>query len=60
MPVIVMPEDFARWIDPEEQGADRLKELLRPLADDFMVSHAVSKLVNNPRNERPECIARIA
>ncbi len=56
MPVILMPDDYARWLDPAEQQADRLKELLRPLADDLMVSHAVSKLVNNPRNERPDCV----
>ena len=24
-----------------------------------MVSHAVSKLVNNPRNEKPECLVRV-
>jgi len=56
MPVIVMPENFNSWLDPQEQRPDRVKELLRPLADDLMVSHAVSKLVNNPRNERPECV----
>jgi putative SOS response-associated peptidase YedK len=56
MPVILMPDDFARWLDPEEQRADRLTELLRPLGDDFMVSHPVTKLVNNPRNEGPECV----
>jgi putative SOS response-associated peptidase YedK len=57
MPVILMPDDYDRWLDTTEQPADRLKALLRPLPDDFMVSHAVSKMVNNPRNERPECVA---
>ena len=57
MPVILMPDDYDRWLDPAEQRVDLVKELLRPLPDDFMVSHAVSKLVNNPRNERPECVA---
>ena len=56
MPVIVMPEDFNSWLDLQEQHPDKLKELLRPLADDLMASHAVSKLVNNPRNERPDCV----
>jgi putative SOS response-associated peptidase YedK len=57
MPVILEPDDYDRWLDPNEQDA---KELLRPLPDDALISYAVSKLVNNPRNERPECIARIA
>ncbi len=56
MPVILMPEDFDGWLDLEEQRADKLKELLRPLPDDYMAGHAVSRLVNNPRNERPECV----
>jgi putative SOS response-associated peptidase YedK len=56
MPVILMPDDYDRWLDPKEQDATKLKELLRPLGDDFLISHPVSKVVNNPRNERPECV----
>jgi putative SOS response-associated peptidase YedK len=56
MPVILMPGDYEHWLDPKQQEAGPLKELLRPLADELMINHAVSKLVNNPRNERRECI----
>jgi putative SOS response-associated peptidase YedK len=56
MPVILMPDDYDQWLDRAEQRVDQVKELLRPLGDDFMVSHPVSKLVNNPKNERPECV----
>jgi putative SOS response-associated peptidase YedK len=59
MPVILMPEDYDRWLDEKEQGGERHKALLEPLPDDWMVSHAVSKLVNNPRNEKPECVAPV-
>jgi putative SOS response-associated peptidase YedK len=59
MPVILMPDDYDRWLDPNEQEAAKLKELLRPLGDDLMVGHPVSKLVNNPRNDRPECVAPV-
>jgi hypothetical protein len=31
-----------------------LKALVMPLPDDSMVSHAVSKVVDNPRNEKRE------
>jgi putative SOS response-associated peptidase YedK len=35
MPVILMPDDHERWLDPAEQPVDRLKSLLGPLGDDF-------------------------
>jgi putative SOS response-associated peptidase YedK len=57
MPVILMPDEYDRWLNPAEQGVETLQALLRPLPDDCMTCHAVSKLVNNPRNERPECVA---
>jgi putative SOS response-associated peptidase YedK len=60
MPVMIMPQDYSPWLDPQDQGTDRVKKLLRPLPDDWMVSYPVSKLVNNPRNQGPQCIARIA
>ena len=56
MPVILKPEDYARWLDPDEQRPEALKPLLVPLPDDWMDAHPVSKLVNNPRNESPRCI----
>jgi putative SOS response-associated peptidase YedK len=56
MPVILAPADYGRWLDPNDQEGASLKKLLRPLADELMVSHAMSNLVNNPRNERPECV----
>jgi putative SOS response-associated peptidase YedK len=57
MPVILMPDEYDQWLNPAEQGAEALQALLRALPDDYMTCHAVSKLVNNPRNERPECVA---
>jgi putative SOS response-associated peptidase YedK len=59
MPVILMPENYDHWLDQGEQGSGEVKALLRPLPDDWMVTHPVSKMVNNPRYDRPECIARI-
>jgi putative SOS response-associated peptidase YedK len=57
MPVILMPDEYDRWLSPAEQATESLQALLRPLPDDYMTCHAVSKLVNNPRNEQPECVA---
>jgi putative SOS response-associated peptidase YedK len=56
MPVNLKTEDFDAWLDPKQQDAEQITELLRPLDEQLMSSHAVSKLVNNPRNEKPECV----
>jgi putative SOS response-associated peptidase YedK len=60
MPVILKPEDYARWLDPKEQRSEALMRLLAPLPDDWLSAHPVGKLVNNPRNEDPRCIERVA
>jgi putative SOS response-associated peptidase YedK len=59
MPVILEPQDFARWLDPETE-AHVLKAMLTPLPDDWMIAHPVSKLVNNPRNESPRCVEPVS
>ena len=56
MPVILKPEHYARWLDPEERRAAVLAGLLVPIPEYRMVAHPVSKRVNNPRNEGPGCI----
>jgi len=60
MPVILKPEDYARWLDPEQQRTEALGRLLAPLPDDWLSAHPVGRLVNNPRNEDPRCIERVA
>ena len=59
MPVIVSPTDFERWLDPMNQNVDELKSLLRPYPPDEMTARQVSRHVNNPRNNGPECIQAI-
>jgi putative SOS response-associated peptidase YedK len=55
MPVILDPDDYDRWLDPASDPA-ALQELLRPAPDDFLTFTKVSTVVNNARNERPECV----
>lgn len=59
MPVIVEPEDFDLWLHPEPDPEQGL-HLLRPYPAAKMVAYPVSTLVNNPRNDNPECIQPIA
>jgi len=56
MPVILHKKDYSNWLDPQAE-ADDLKSLLVPLGDDDMALRPVSKYVNSPRNDDPQCIA---
>lgn len=56
MPVIIPPENFSRWLDPNVQDRDTLESMLQPAADDLLVAEPVSTTVNNPRHEVPECV----
>lgn len=55
MPVILPPGAWEVWLDPEAPATD-LQALLRPYGDGDLRAHAVSTLVNAPRNDSPACI----
>ena len=55
MPVILDPADFERWLSPE-LAANDAEALLRPAPDSAVDFHAVSRHVNNARNDDPACI----
>jgi putative SOS response-associated peptidase YedK len=56
MPVILSPEAYDLWLDPAEQNPNRLDAWLKPYPAAEMTAFPVSTLVNNPRNDAPECI----
>lgn len=56
MPVILAPEHYARWLDPQPVAAQQLQPLLVPYPAGEMEAFAVSRLVNNPGNDTPACI----
>jgi putative SOS response-associated peptidase YedK len=59
MPLIVLPEDFDRWLAREElagKGGDALATLHEAPLGDF-VTYAVGPHVNDVSHEDPECIA---
>jgi putative SOS response-associated peptidase YedK len=55
MPVILPSDVVGEWLD-QATPADWLQVLLAPAPDDFLDAVAVSKLVNSPKNDGPECI----
>ena len=56
MPVILHPEDYELWLDPDVQEVDLLSPLLVPYPVDSMEAYPVSRRVNNPANNEPSCI----
>ena len=60
MPVILHPHNYAVWLDPEVEDLDVLRRLLDPYPPGEMEAYAVSRYVNAPRNEGPDCIAPLA
>jgi putative SOS response-associated peptidase YedK len=56
MPVILPPAAFGEWLAPESLPDPRLDELLAPFPDVDMQAFPVSRRVNSPANDDPECI----
>lgn len=56
MPVILPPERYDLWLDPEVEDTSMLEPLLAPYPAREMAAHPVSTRVNNPRNDEPACV----
>jgi putative SOS response-associated peptidase YedK len=56
MPVVIPPERFAVWLDPDIHDPGRLSQLLRPFHPDEMTALPVSTLVNSVKNDSPKLV----
>lgn len=59
MPVILPRDAEAQWLDVGLSDTGLLRELLVPYPASEMEAYGVSNLVNSPKNDVPEVIARI-
>ena len=59
MPVVIADDAWARWLDPESPDPGELLGLLVPSHAIELEIHAVSRLVNDVRNDGPDLIRRI-
>ncbi|MDH4985658.1 SOS response-associated peptidase [Aminobacter anthyllidis] len=59
MPVVIQPEDFARWLDCRTQEPRDVAALMRPAQPDFFEQIPVSELVNKVANVGPEIQQRV-
>lgn len=56
MPVILGPEHYQWWLQPDRFEPQFLKTLLRPYPAADMACVRVSKLVNNAKHDSPACL----
>jgi putative SOS response-associated peptidase YedK len=59
MPVILDPNNYELWLDPDVKKPELLQPLLRSYPTEEMTAYPVSKVVNKPSNDRVECIESI-
>ncbi|NMG11001.1 SOS response-associated peptidase [Brasilonema sp. UFV-L1] len=56
MPVILQEQDYDVWLNPEVQTPQLLQHLLHPYPSEAMTAYPVSKIVNSPKHNIPDCI----
>lgn len=60
MPVILLPEDEAPWLDPAQHDPQALTRLANPYPADLLEAYPVSSQVNSPTHEGRELVAQLA
>ncbi|MDQ3564717.1 MAG: SOS response-associated peptidase [Pseudomonadota bacterium] len=60
MPVILSPEHYDTWMDPELADPVQLKPLLAPYPSERMEAYPVSTRVNSPKNNHADLIVRMS
>ncbi len=55
MPVILKPDDYARWLDPGVTDPARVTDLLKPFDARLMRCYPVSDRVNRVENDDENC-----
>ncbi|MCX5785864.1 MAG: SOS response-associated peptidase [Elusimicrobia bacterium] len=56
MPVIIEKRHEALWLDPKMKDTETLLPLLRGYDSSLMHGYRVSDLINDPKNDSPDCL----
>ncbi|WP_161604217.1 SOS response-associated peptidase [Roseiconus nitratireducens] len=56
MPVLLEGDQRDAWLDPQQDDPTALRRLLQPASNDLLKYAPVSRLVNRPGNDSPECV----
>lgn len=57
MPMIIPKNQRPFWLDHSRFESDKLLKLLEPYSENEMEAFPVSRVVNDPKNDIPDCIA---
>ena len=57
MPVILNPADEQTWLDPRNSDPALLLPLLKPYPSELLEFYTVSRAVNSPLHDSPDCMA---
>ena len=60
MPVILPIDSYQLWLDSSEQQPNKLSNLLVAYPSSEMSAYPVSKIVNAPQNDTPDCIKPVS
>jgi putative SOS response-associated peptidase YedK len=55
MPVMLLPDDYDRWLDPA-MTIEELPAMLKPYDAGLMHGYEVSRAVNSVKNHTPACV----
>ncbi|WP_405072171.1 SOS response-associated peptidase [Kribbella sp. NBC_01510] len=56
MPMAIVPDAWAEWLDPRNHDVDQLRALMAPPVDGSLDLYAVSKAVDSVKNNGPELL----
>jgi putative SOS response-associated peptidase YedK len=59
MPVILAPENYDLWLDPQADNLEQLQEVLRPAPNEQINLQPVSTKVNNAKYDRLDCLEKV-
>jgi len=60
MPVILHREDEVKWLDCSANSFDKVQSLLKPFPAELVAAQEVSKRINKPKYDAPDCYAPLA
>jgi putative SOS response-associated peptidase YedK len=59
MPLILHREDENQWLDCTTNAFDKVRSIVKPFPSELMAAHEISKRINNPKYDAPDCIAPV-
>jgi putative SOS response-associated peptidase YedK len=59
MPVIVSPDKYDLWLDPDIIDFEAIRDILKPYDPELMRRYPVSTRLNNSRNDDAESAAPV-